>query len=348
MVAKRENSAIIAGFCILIVITVSIAACTVTESKTNNPVTASEQTVPTSIVPVLVTAEPDLTQVQVAQPVKTGNMITIPAQQPSEPVGLTVNSAKKVLLLGTPDDFYLGPKEGYIFLILNITVKNNDVPEGFVFSNSSLIVRNPERNTGANRFLTSHRAIKKYLENRIIPPVTIQQNDSVTGQVLFEIYDSAEYQLNLIDTNKTVIASQSVNFNSLLTTESPVSLTIIDVNKIPNSPTNSPTLRTSPGRIFLVLNVTVKNNDSKNGFDFSWESTDLQDMKSSVYTLHSANNGPNLMTNFKTPLPPETTITPHGSITGQIVFIISDSTEYRMNLIDANKTIIASRIVHAA
>jgi hypothetical protein len=239
---------------------------------------------------------------------------------------------------------YLGPKEGYVFLVLNITVNNNDVREGFVVTNSSVIVRNPERNTAANRFLTSHRAIRKYLENRIIPPVTIQQNGSVTGQVLFEIYDSAEYRVNLIDANRTVLSSRPISFASLMTTESPVSLTIIDVSKVQNFTTTRPL----PGHIFLVLNVTVKNNNSKNGFDFGWQSTDLQDIRGSDYTLHSLNNGPNLMENFKNPLPPETTITQNDSITGQIIFGIADSTEYRMNLIDANRTIIASRIVDAA
>ncbi len=344
IVTKRENSVVFAGFCILIVLSVSIAACTTLNSGTNNPVTAPVvQPVQTSIVPASGIAEPATTQVSVVQPVNTGDQIGIRNQQPEEPVSITINSARKVLLLGTRDDIYLGPKEGYVFLILDVTVKNNDVREGFVFTNSSIIVRNPERNTGANRFLTSHRAIRKYLENRIIPPVTIQQNDSVTGQVPFEIYDSAEYRLNLIDTDKTVLASRPVSFNSLLTTQNPVSLTIIDVNKVQNFPATSP----MPGHIFLVLNVTVKNNDVQDGFDFGWESTDLQDMMGSDYTLHSLNNGPNLMTNFKNPIPPETTIEQNDSITGQIVFGIADSTEYRLNLIDTNKTIIASRSIHA-
>jgi hypothetical protein len=343
MVTERVNSVCFAGFFILLIITVSIAACTTPDSGTNRSFTAPAQPVPAGIVPAPVTAEPDITQVQRAQPSKTDTLTTIPTQHLSGPVSLTVNSAKKQLSLGEKGKVYSGPIAGNVYLVLDITVKNANAPEGYNFSRNSVTVDDPEHGTLATPLKGLRETLLKYLENPFIFPTTVKQGDAISGQCVFDVRDAAEYRVNLVDATKTVIASQPVSFSSLLTTENPVSLTIIDVNKIPDSPM----MRTSPGHVYLVLNVTLKNNDIKNGFDFGWESTDLQDMKSSVYTLHSANAAPSTQKNFNNLIPPETKVQYHDSITGQIVFVITDSTEYRMNLIDKkNDTIIASRIIH--
>jgi hypothetical protein len=339
---KRENCAIIAEFCILIVLMASIAACITPDSGTNNPVTALSQPVPTGIVPVLEITEPATTQVQVAQLVNPGNRNIARNQQPAGPVSLTINSARKQRSLGEWGKVYSEPISGNVYLILDITVKNNDAPEGFNFNRTSITVRDLEHGTFADRVMNIREALRKYLENPIIPPVNMKQNDIITGQVLFDMNDTAEYRVNLVDNSKKVIASQLVSFDSLLTTRNPVDLTIDSASKVRNYPATAP----MPGHIFLILNVTVKNNDVKDGFVLSWESTDIRDIRGSDYAPHTLNNGPNLMKNLKNPLPPETKIKQNDSISGQIIFGIADSTEYRLNLIDANRTIIASRSIH--
>jgi hypothetical protein len=53
------------------------------------------------------------------------------------------------------------------------------------------------------------------------------------------------------------------------------------------------------------------------------------------------------MRNFPNPVRPEIMIGQNNSLSGQIVFGMADSPEYRLNLIDTNRTVIASRIIHA-
>jgi len=181
-------------------------------------------------------------------------------------------------------------------------------------------------------------SLRKYLENPLVLPVTLQQNDIVTGQVLFETNDSMNYKVNLIDDNKNLIAFQPVSFENLFTTEDPVSITIHSARKVPNFTTSKP----MPGHIFLILNVTIKNNDIREGFGFDFTSTQMYGLRNGEYERQSLNNGVNLIKNLENPIIVPTTIKQNGTKTGQLIFGIADSTEYRLNLIDNNKTIIAS------
>lgn len=340
---KRVNYALFAGFCILIVLAVSIAACTTTDSGKNKSVTAPAQPIQTSIVPASMTTEPDITQVQRTHPLKTDIPTTIPTQQLSGPVSLTINSAKKQLSLRTLNSSeYSDPVKRNVFLVLDITIKNTNAQEGFNFTRNSITVDDLEHGTFATPLKRLRETVWECLENPFIFPITVKQGDAISGQGVFEVRDAAEYRVNLVDTNKTVIASQIVSYDSLLNIRNPVDLTIDSASKVRNYPTTAP----MPGHIFLILNVTVKNNDVKDGFIFSWESTDIRDIRGSDYAPHTLNNGPNLMKNLKNPIPPEKNIKQNDSITGQIIFGIADSTEYRLTLIDANRTVIASRNIH--
>jgi hypothetical protein len=101
----RDNNAVFTGFCILIILTVSIAACTTTDSGTYHPL------------------NPDISS-------SPGN------QQSSEPVRITVNSAEKLQKQNN-----INLLAGKIFLVLNITVKNKDIMIGrmdFIFMRDRL------------------------------------------------------------------------------------------------------------------------------------------------------------------------------------------------------------------
>jgi hypothetical protein len=101
------------------------------------------------------------------------------------------------------------------------------------------------------------------------------------------------------------------------------------------------------GRFFLILNVTIKNNGIKEGFVFDFTSTTIEDPTSGYYLSHSFNNVENMTKNLEKPILLPITIGQNKSVTGQILFSMPVSEEYRLNLIDTNKTIIASRIVNA-
>jgi hypothetical protein len=331
----------IAAVCILLVILAALlAACT---SPGAHPGASPAQTVQTGTVPAQEINEPVSAQVQGTQPVKTGNRNGDKFPPPDGPVTITIHSAKKVLGLGTPGDIYIGADPGEVFLILDITVTNNGMGEGYVFTNRSIGVRDAGRTTGSNRQQTSHTAFRRSQDHLLIPPLTLNQGESLSGQVIFAVNDSEEYRVNLLDNSSGHLSSRAADFRSLLTTQHPVSITIDNVSKVANFTTTKP----MPGHIFLVLNVTIKNNDIKEGYPFSWETVSLQDLRGSDYAPISLNNGPNLMTNFGNPVPPDIQIRLNKSVSGQLIFGIADSPEYRLNLIGANRSIIASRIIVA-
>lgn len=331
--------AVAAVFILLVIPAAFLAACTGSGAP---PGTSPAQTVQNGTVPAQEIPRPVLTTVQGTQPEKTGSrhQDTLP---PDGPVTLTIHSAKKVLGLGTPGDISIGADPGEVFLVLDITVTNNGLAEGYVFTNRSIGVHDVDQTTRSNRQQTSHTAFRKSQDHLLLPPLILDKGESLSGQVIFAINDSEEYRVNLIDNSSGHLSSRAADFRSLLTTQHPVSITIDNVSKVSNFTTIQP----MPGHIFLVLNVTIKNNDMKNGYPFSWETVSLQDLRGSDYAAGSLNNGQNLMTNFKTPLPPDIRIGLNKSLSGQLVFGIADSPEYRLNLIDANRSIIASRIITA-
>jgi hypothetical protein len=348
IVIKRENSAVFGGLCILIVITISIAACTSSDSGTNNPVNASTQPIPTSIVQISKITEPATTTVQVVQPIDTDNQTQILIQQSEEPVSITINSARKQLGLGKWGVVYTEPVQGNVYLVLNISMKNNDAPEGFVFTNSSLAVWNLDRGTVTNRPFRLRQSLRKYLENPFTLPATVKQYDAINGQILFEVNDSEHYRVDLVDDNKNIIASRPVSFDNLFTTDNPLGITIHSATLLPEFNSSMPhPVSPMGGRFFLILNVTIKNNGIKEGFVFDFTSTTIEDPTSGYYLSHSFNNVENMTKNLEKPILLPITIGQNKSVTGQILFSMPVSEEYRLNLIDTNKTIIASRIVNA-
>lgn len=249
---ERENSAVIAGFCILIVLTVCIAACITPDSGTNNPLIAP------------------------GNPTPTGN------PQSAGPVSITINSADKLPKLNN-----LSPRAGYIFLVLNITVKNTDIQKGFVFTNKSVTLLDLESGEFVPTSLNANPRIRRNLSNPIVPPTRIGQHETVTGQVVFAITDSTGYRLNLSDSDNEVLSSQPINFKNPTPTRMPVSITINSARKMARVNENG--LHTRDGTIFVVLDITVKNNDAREGFDFASTSTTLLDLESSKFVNRSSN-----------------------------------------------------------
>jgi hypothetical protein len=272
---------------------------------------------------------------------------TLPALPQDGPVSITINSARKQLGIGEWGVVYAEPAKGNVYLVLDIAVKNTNVPEGFILTNSSLVVRDLDRGTVTKQPFRLRQSLRKYVDNPFTLPITVKQGETVSGQILFEMNDSINYRVNLIGKNETVIASRLVSFDNLLTNDVPVSITIHSARKVPefNSSMPHPVLP-NPGHIFLILNVTIKNNDLKDGYGFDFTSTHIQDMKNGEYARQSLNNGVNVIKNLENPITVPITIKQNGTKTGQLLFGIADSTEYRLNLIGNNKTILASRNIH--
>jgi hypothetical protein len=306
-VTIRENSGIIAGLCILIILTVSIAACTTPDSGTNNP--------------------PGL------NPSPAGN------PQSSEPVTITVNSADKLPKLNN-----LSPRAGYIFLVLNITIKNNDVQKGFVFLNKSVTVLDLENGEFIPTSLNANPRIRSNLTNPIVPPVRIGQHEAITGQVVFAITDSAGYRLNLTDSDNEGVSLQQINFGNLTPARMPVSITI---NSVEKRSVISPTKGglPMPGHIFVILNVTLKNNDLPGGFYFTGESIILKDFNSH-YSVQTFNDKLGVQEKLENPIILPKRIAQNSSITGNILFATTNTDAYGLSLFSSNNTEMWSKIIY--
>jgi hypothetical protein len=339
-------------FCVLVLITfLFIAGC----SQPGTDKTLSPMPTPTVSSIESISSQTTPSQIiRPASPVVTGTerpvteLLKRDSPDPDGPVSLTINSARKQLGLGEWGMVYSEPIAGNVYLVLDITVKNNNAPEGFVFTNSSLVVQDLDTGTFTKRPFRLHQSLRKYVENPFTLPATVEQGDAITGQILFEMNDSVNYRVDLLDNKNTVIASRLVSFDNLLTDDAPVSITIHSARKVRefNSSMPHPVLP-NQGHIYLILNVSIKNNNIREGYGFDFTSTHIQDLRNGNYGRQSINNGVNIIKNLKNPITVPTTIKQNGTKTGELLFSIADSTEYRLNLIDNNKTIIASRTFNA-
>jgi hypothetical protein len=312
-VTKREKRVCIAGFCTLMILAVSLAACTTPDPGINNTVTAP------------------------SQPVQTDKVTATLNQQSPEPVLITINSANKMQQLNNS-----GWLPGNILLVLNITIKNTGIQEGFVFTNTSITLLDLESNDHAGRSLGPDMYRGEGFENPLISPTRIEKNDTVTGQIIFGITDSKSYRLILMDNDQKVLLSRPINFDNLITTRNPVTLTINSMKKVSKLNTTTAV----QGQIFLILNISVKNNDIDEGFPFTDRSITVRDQKSGYYVAVSLNLLPGVQNGLENPIIPPITIKQNDTITGQVLFGITDSDKYKFSLLGKNKTVIWSKITY--
>jgi hypothetical protein len=301
-VTKRENSAVFSGFCMLIILAVSLAACTTPDpGKNNSPGPNSSP---------------------------SGNL------QSAAPVTITINSADKLPKLNS-----INLPAGRIFLVLNITVKNNDIQQGFVFLNTSVTVLDLEHGEFIPSSLNANPRIRSNLTNPIVPPVRIGNHEAITGQVVFAVTDSAGYRLNLTGSDNEVVSSQQIDFGNL-TPARPVGITINAARKMAR--VNQDGLHTRDAAIFVVLNITVKNNDVRESFDFTNTSATLFNPETGKLTSRSSNFLEKMDRPLENPLVMPVKIGPGEAITGEIIFRIYDSARYRLNLVDKDNHVLTT------
>lgn len=167
-------------------------------SNGSAPKVAISTVVPTTIIPIEITS-----QVTNAIPVTSvlTTIITTTQSQPS--VSLTVNSAQKQTKIYT-----MTPKEGVIFLVLDITVKNNNINAGYQFTDKSILLFSDTGGTGMEAITTK---VRGGLDNPIFTPTTIEQNDKRTGQIVFGVnVKSGKYTLHLLDNNGVEVSSETI------------------------------------------------------------------------------------------------------------------------------------------
>lgn len=202
MASQRAELLSLAGFCILIILAVTLAGCTSQNTATNAPVTSTTQPGMTSSAPTQVLSPQTLTPTPAGTP---GNTETaVQTMQPGEKVSLTINSAQKQKTVYTST-----APAGSMFLVLDITVKNNAMEKGYDLTDDNIILNYAKPGTPTLKSITTR--VRGGLENPILTPTTIQQNDSRTGQVVFAVADvSGKYTISLLDDKGAVVSSAPV------------------------------------------------------------------------------------------------------------------------------------------
>lgn len=192
-----------AVFCCLILLALSSAGCT-SNAGTSTPATTTVVPSEPGSIPGSITTQQSSPQNQGPTTVMTTPQATQGITQPQEDVSLTINSAKKVSKL-----FTFTPKTGRIFLVLDMTVKNNGIEKGFDFTDKSIRLLDIMNNEGQSTSLTT--TVRGGLENPIITPTRIDQKDKRSGQIVFGVADSSRsFRISLINNSGEVVSSQVI------------------------------------------------------------------------------------------------------------------------------------------
>jgi hypothetical protein len=127
---------------------------------------------------------------------------------------LTINSIQKASKIKGSKTTGNGTMagQGHVFVILDVTIKNNEIPEGFVFTQKSTSLKNLDDNYYVGISLNELPEVREELDNAIIPPVTIGQNEAITGKIIFGTTNGNSYGMNLVDSNKAELAKKLITF----------------------------------------------------------------------------------------------------------------------------------------
>lgn len=192
-----KNKVVFCSFCMLLLIACIVCTgCTSSQSaqtapQSNSPtVTTPAQTLnPTTAPETLVTTFPPT-----AAPTAVVTTTVTPA---NGGLSVTINSAVKKTALGE-----FKPKPGNIFLVLDVTIQNNDKNNDFVYTNTSFAI--------SDNLDPRHPPLGKFssgLNNQLISG-TIPLKSTITGQIVFGVKDGSNtYKLSVSDSTGTVITS---------------------------------------------------------------------------------------------------------------------------------------------
>jgi hypothetical protein len=186
---------------LLLIVAVLTAGCTSPDTGTPVQVTPPAEKGTSAITtPSLLPSQTSLQTRDAA----TATQTAVLATPPDNPVSLTIFSATKQTKLYTTT-----PKTGRIFLVLNITIKNNGLEKGYDLTDNAISLSYAKAGTSPVSSITSQ--VRGGLKNPIIMPTTIERYDQRTGQVVFGVVDSpGRFTLNLIGTDGTVVSSAIV------------------------------------------------------------------------------------------------------------------------------------------
>jgi hypothetical protein len=158
----------------------------------------------TSSAPTPLLPSPTPTPFQVTEPAISGTPTVVQTAQTMEKVSLTINSAQKQKTVYTST-----APEGRMFLVLDVTVKNNGMEKGYELTDDTITLNYAKPGGPTEKSITTR--VRGGLKNPILMPTTIKQNDTRSGQIVITVAESSgKYTINLIDDKGAVVSSSPV------------------------------------------------------------------------------------------------------------------------------------------
>ena len=187
---------------LLCIATILAMGCT-SSGSSPAPVATPAPTAPTATTAVVTTAATitttATTAVYMASTTVPTAVITTTQTPTNTGLGITLNSAVKKTKIGT---FY--PKPGIIFLVLDITVKNNDQNKDFQYTDSSFSIYD-KTNQKTSPLVTNLAA--GGLDSAFTSGM-ISVKSEKTGQIVFGVPENSQsYKFSVYDSKGTEITS---------------------------------------------------------------------------------------------------------------------------------------------
>ena len=184
---------------LVIILTVCIISVGCTSPKTHTSTQSNSSTIaiPTQTLSPTITPEKLVTTLALTTSKTSINSTT--ATPIHSDLTVTLNSAVKKTVIGD-----LTPMPGNIFLVLNVTIQNNDKNSDFEYTDSSFSIYDK---VNENRRSATTSIVAGILNSPIpatgrIPPKSIK-----TGQIVFGVIDSSNsYKFYVVDSRGTVLA----------------------------------------------------------------------------------------------------------------------------------------------
>jgi len=190
---------VISFLCLIVLVAFMVSSGCTTNQGTQGPA----QSNPTLVAAPSQTISPTTPQATIAASVATTTVPTVIVTTTQTPMDtgliVTLNSAVKKTKIGTYD-----AKPGLIFLVLDITIKNNDNNNDFEYKDSSFTVFDQVNN---KKLEPNTNKISSGLDN----PFTsgrVPLKSEKTGQVVFGVPDnSKDFKFTLVDIKGNIVTS---------------------------------------------------------------------------------------------------------------------------------------------
>jgi hypothetical protein len=193
-----RNKVVFCSFCMLLLIACIVCTgCTSSQSAQTAP-QSNSPTVTTPAQTLNPTTAPETLATTFAPTAAPTAVVTTTGTPANGGLSVTINSAVKKTALGE-----FKPKPGMIFLVLDVTIQNNDKNNDFEYTPASFALTD---NLNTNR----RPPLGKFsygLDNQLISG-RIPLKSKISGQIVFGVTDgSNSYKLSVSDSTGTVLTS---------------------------------------------------------------------------------------------------------------------------------------------